>query len=66
MMRTDDPDADARLACTSKKRFDSLERARKAAIKVNTSPTRDHEVVEYACTRCGGYHIGRLSRRGAV
>jgi len=56
MDRTDNPDADVIRACTRKKAYDE-KTARSVAGRIRDQHGAD--VVSYARTRCGRYHVGR-------
>jgi len=58
--RTDYADASTEWACTRKKAYPDEKMARKVAGRMRAEKGAD--VVVYACTRCGRYHIGRASR----
>ena len=54
---TDFAGADTSWVCSRKKAYHDPKFAKQVARKV--SETRGVEVVAYACTRCGSWHIGR-------
>lgn len=54
--RTDYPGADVIQTCTRKKAYGDERLAAKVASRMRSE---GKNVVHYACTRCGSYHIGR-------
>lgn len=54
--RTDYPDAATEWACTRKKAYHDERLAKKVAARMRDE---GKNVVHYACTRCGLFHIGR-------
>lgn len=62
-MRFDTRDAADQWACNRKKAYPSAEIADKVARNVNL---RDEtaDLVSYACTRCGRWHVGRRMAGG--
>jgi hypothetical protein len=57
MERTDYANADVRWSCTRKKAYPDEKTAKKVAGRMRDE--RDANVVAYACTQCGRYHVGR-------
>lgn len=55
--RTDYPGASTEWTCARKKAYPDEKLAAKVARKMREE--RNIDVVHYACTRCGRYHIGR-------
>ena len=60
--RTDNPAADARWSCTRKKAYPDMRMAARVAARSNEE--RGTDLVPYACTRCGRYHLGRRPAAG--
>ena len=56
--RTDYPGAPTEWACSRKKAYPDEKMARRIAARMRDE---GKNVVHYACTRCGRYHIGRAS-----
>jgi len=55
--RTDYARASTEWACNRKKAYPDEKLAKKVAARIRAE--KDVDVVAYACTRCGRYHIGR-------
>jgi methenyltetrahydromethanopterin cyclohydrolase len=60
--RTDYEDADIAWVCARKKAYPDEKFAKRVASRMREDKGAD--VVAYACTRCGRFHIGRAPARG--